>query len=110
MNYPQTFFFLKWYRQKKNLTVATRPTNSSRSNPFTNDLSIALKGENIHEASFTITNVLGLVIYKREDTNLSSNYTKMIDLSYLPNGIYFVQITADGENTVRGGEGVNLSK
>ena len=70
-------------------------------NPFNSDLSIALKGENIQEATFTITNALGQVIYKREESNLSSNYTKMLDLSYLPCGFYFIQVTANGESTVK---------
>ncbi len=66
-------------------------------NPFSSDLSIALKGENIHEATFTITNALGQLIYKREETNLSSNYTKVLDLSYLPGGFYFITVTQNGE-------------
>ena len=70
-------------------------------NPFTTDLSIALKGENIHEATFTITNTIGQVIYKREESNLASNYTKVLDLSYLPNGIYFVEVSSGGENMVK---------
>lgn len=70
-------------------------------NPFTTDLSIALKGENMHEATFTITNALGQVIYKREENNLSSNYTKMLDLSYLPNGVYFIEVTINGETSAK---------
>lgn len=70
-------------------------------NPFSSDLSIVLKGENIHEATFTITNALGQVIYKREENNLSSNYTKMLDLSYLPNGVYFIAVTINGETTAK---------
>ncbi|MCX6199736.1 MAG: T9SS type A sorting domain-containing protein [Bacteroidetes bacterium] len=66
-------------------------------NPFTNDLSIALKGENIHEAIFTITNALGQVIYNRKEENLANGYTKMLDLSYLPGGFYFITVTQNGE-------------
>ncbi len=68
-------------------------------NPFTTDLSIGLKAPfgGLGAATFTITNALGQVIYKREENNLSSNYTKMLDLSYLPNGFYFITVTQNGE-------------
>ncbi|MES2620483.1 MAG: T9SS type A sorting domain-containing protein [Bacteroidota bacterium] len=61
-------------------------------NPFTADVSIVLKEENLKEATFVITNTLGEVIYRKEENNLASNYTKVLDLSYLPSGVYFVQV------------------
>ena len=70
-------------------------------NPFSSDLSIALKGGHVSEAEFIITNALGQVIYKREESNLSSNYTKMLDLSYLPGGVYFVEVTTNNGCTVK---------
>jgi hypothetical protein len=70
-------------------------------NPFTSDISISLQKQNLHAASFTITNAVGQTIYQRQETNLSSNYTKMLDLSYLPNGLYFIAVEVDGERTVR---------
>ncbi len=70
-------------------------------NPFTNDLSISLQTENTHEAIFTIADLTGKTIYRREETNLASNYTKMLDLSHLTNGIYFVTISCQGNATTK---------
>lgn len=70
-------------------------------NPFATDLSIALKGENLHEATFTITNALGQVIYRKEENNLATGYTKVLDLSQLPSGVYFVAVTVNGETTAK---------
>lgn len=72
------------------------------SNPFSGDLSIYVQKENLKEASFEITNALGEVVYKREETNLADSYTKVLDLSWLPNGIYFVSVgTVGGRITKR---------
>jgi hypothetical protein len=70
-------------------------------NPFATDISISIQKQNLHAASFTITNAVGQTVYQRQETNLSSNYTKMLDLSYLPNGVYFIAVEVDGERTVR---------
>ncbi len=70
-------------------------------NPFTNELSVVIQKQNIKQASFIITNVLGQQLYKKEETNLSNYYTKQLDLSKLASGVYFVEINVDGENTVK---------
>ncbi len=70
-------------------------------NPFCNEVDISIAKQDLHAASFSIYNVQGQAIYKREEDNLSPNYTKMLDLSYLPNGIYFVEVVVDGERVVR---------
>ncbi|HLP52140.1 MAG TPA: T9SS type A sorting domain-containing protein [Chitinophagales bacterium] len=68
-------------------------------NPFTSDLSIALTGEHVANATFTITSLMGQVVYQQTETNLATGYTKMLDLSYLPGGVYFVAVNT-GERTV----------
>ena len=70
-------------------------------NPFATDIAIAIQKENLHAATFTITNPLGQIIYTQQETNLSPSYTKMLDLSYLPNGVYFVTVVVDGEKVTR---------
>ncbi len=70
-------------------------------NPFTTDIAIAVQKENLQQATFTIANLLGQQVYTKQENNLSASYTKMLDLSYLPNGIYFVQVEVDGERVVR---------
>jgi hypothetical protein len=72
-------------------------------NPFTGNLSLTITNANvaIGSANITLTNPLGQTVYHQQVTNLSSNYTKMLDLSYLPNGVYFIAVEVDGERTVR---------
>ena len=70
-------------------------------NPFSHQLSIALAGAGLQQADFSICNLQGQTIYTQHETNLSPTYTKMLDLSYLPNGVYIVEIVIDGELTVR---------
>ena len=70
-------------------------------NPFISDIAISLQKENLKEATFTISNMLGQVVFTKVENNLASSYTKMLDLSYLPNGIYLVEVTADGERVLK---------
>ena len=70
-------------------------------NPFVTDLAITMQEDNLKEAGFTITNLLGQTIYYQHETDLSTTYTKMLDLSYLPNGVYFLEVVVDGERMVR---------
>ena len=52
-------------------------------------------------STFTITNPIGQIIYTQQENNLRPTYTKMLDLSYLANGVYFVAVIVDGERVVR---------
>lgn len=70
-------------------------------NPFSSDISISVQRENLHQATFTISNMMGQVIYSREETSLANSYTKVLDLSYLPNGVYFIAVTINGETTAK---------
>ena len=70
-------------------------------NPFNSELDITLTQQNLHSAAVIITNILGQTIYTQHETNLSPTYTKMLDLSYLPNGVYFLEVVVDGERMVR---------
>ncbi len=71
-------------------------------NPFTTDISIALIGRHTNTATFTIINTTGQVVYQQQESNLATGYTKMLDLSYLPNGVYFVEVaTAEGKAVKR---------
>ena len=44
---------------------------------------------------------MGQVIYRQKENNLANSYTKMLDLSYLPDGVYVIEVIIDGERTVR---------
>lgn len=74
---------------------------SASPNPFTTTLSISLQKENLQQADFTITNIIGQPVYAKHEGNLSSTYTKTLDLSYLPAGVYFLEVIAGGERSVR---------
>lgn len=70
-------------------------------NPFANEVSISIQQQQLHEATFTITNAAGQVVYHRIETNLSNSYTKMLDLSNLSKGLYFVTVQVGEERMVR---------
>lgn len=70
-------------------------------NPFTGAVSVFVNNGYQQISTITITNPLGQTVYHQQETNLSSNYTKTIDLSYLPNGLYFITAEVDGERTVK---------
>jgi hypothetical protein len=122
---PQVGWFLKLDSngcEIENCTVGIEPTPKSPSrnnrdekgdlnsriqvwpNPFSTDLSLTLsEGEGIiPNATFTITNTTGQVVYRQQESDLATGYTKMLDLSYLPNGVYFVAVsTAAGKAVQR---------
>jgi ribosomal protein L2 len=64
-------------------------------NPFSSDVSIALIDGHTSTATFTITSSTGQVVYQQQETNLAPGYTKMLELSYLPNGVYFVEVSTE---------------
>jgi len=66
-----------------------------------NQLDITLAQQNLKQADFSICNLLGQTVYTQQETNLSPTYTKMLDLSNLPNGVYLVEVVVDGEVSVR---------
>ena len=70
-------------------------------NPFTNELDITLAQQNLKQADFSICNLLGQTVYTQQETNLSTTYTKMLDLNNLPNGVYWVEVVVDGQVSVR---------
>ena len=70
-------------------------------NPFISSISISLQKENLQQADFTITNIIGQPVYTKHESNLSSTYTKTLELGYLPAGVYFLEIIAGGERSVR---------
>lgn len=70
-------------------------------NPFTKDISITLQTENNHKATFTITDLLGQTIYKSEVRSLAAGYPNTLDLSYLPYGMYLLEVIIDGQRTIK---------
>lgn len=70
-------------------------------NPSAGEVSILLQRLNLKEARFILTNNIGQVLYDRNETNLADSYTKMLDLSNLPGGSYFVTIQTNAERITK---------
>lgn len=70
-------------------------------NPTKGDLYINMQKDNLTEASFTLTNTTGQIIYQNTSDHLAHSYTKIIELSGLPIGVYMLAVTVDGERIVK---------
>ena len=103
------YWILKFCMEEYNNLDHGQPTTDNSQlqvwpNPFNTDLSLTLsEGEGIIPgATFTITSLTGQIVYQQQETNLAPGYTKMLDLSYLPNGVYFVEVsTGEGKMVKR---------
>jgi photosystem II stability/assembly factor-like uncharacterized protein len=70
-------------------------------NPFADEICIAVPSANFKQAAFSIKNNLGQTIATEQSTGFSGNYIKTINLAFLPGGIYFLDVTIDGERIVK---------
>jgi hypothetical protein len=66
-------------------------------NPFSTSVSISLQKQNLQQADLTVTDVLGSSVFKSAIQNPQFE----INTSNWSAGVYFLQITADGERSVR---------
>ena len=69
-------------------------------NPTSGDLYINIQRDNLTEASFTLTNTTGQTIFQNTSDHLAHAYTKILDLSKLPTGVYMLDVVVDGERIV----------
>ncbi len=70
-------------------------------NPFSSDIAIAIQKQGLSEVGFTITNILGQQLFYMKESNLSNSYTKALDLSFLPEGIYLLEIETAREKVIK---------
>ena len=70
-------------------------------NPTSSDLYINIQKDNLTSASFTLTNTTGQTIYQSTADHLAHSYTKILDLSKLPAGVYMLDVVVDGERIVK---------
>ncbi len=70
-------------------------------NPTSDDLYINIQKDNLTGASFTLTNTAGQTIYQSTSDHLAHSYTKILDLSRLPTGVYILNVIVDGERIVK---------
>ena len=70
-------------------------------NPASSDLYINIQKDDLAGASFTLTNTTGQIVYQGTPDHLAHSYTKIIELSGLPIGVYMLAVTVDGERIVK---------
>ena len=70
-----------------------------RPNPANDELLISLEETNIFEVSITIYNVFGQVILTEKTAFFPGDY--LVDVSFFPEGIYFVELSSSDNQLVR---------
>lgn len=70
-------------------------------NPIVNEVAIALQQEQVQEATYVLTTIDGKILYHQHETHLAPGYTKILDLSTLPSGVYLITVNINGENITK---------
>lgn len=70
-------------------------------NPFASEISVSLLKQNSKDATFIIKNILGQTVFINQENNLSYDYTKKLDLSFLSRGFYLLDVNIGGERAVK---------
>ena len=66
-------------------------------NPFHNEFSLTIQKQNFKQLSIAIQNIFGQTVFREQEFNPA----KTIDMTEQPNGIYFLVLTIDGQQTTR---------
>ncbi len=67
-------------------------------NPFRNEFTLTIQKQNLNQLSLTIQNVLGQTVFNEQAISTTS---KTVSLQGQPNGMYFLDLTIDGERIVK---------
>ncbi|MEO8149589.1 MAG: T9SS type A sorting domain-containing protein [Bacteroidia bacterium] len=70
-------------------------------NPFTEQISVSIQKQNLKHTTFQIWNLLGQPVFNHKQKCSGNTCSKTVDLSFLPSGIYMLDLIIDGERTVR---------
>ncbi|HYV91804.1 MAG TPA: T9SS type A sorting domain-containing protein [Chitinophagales bacterium] len=70
-------------------------------NPFTDEISIHIQQQNSEHATIVVRNIVGQTVFSDYETKLNTTFAKTIDLSKFGNGVYFLDITFEGERIVK---------
>ncbi|MEI6122054.1 MAG: T9SS type A sorting domain-containing protein [Bacteroidota bacterium] len=71
-------------------------------NPSNGNYTLAISAENQDATNYySVYNLLGNLLFKKDLNNTLDNYKQNIDLSSFPNGIYFIEVSLNGVKTTR---------
>jgi hypothetical protein len=70
-------------------------------NPVTDKLLIKIRKDNLSQVEIIIRNSIGQILDITKEKNFDNNYSKTFDLSQYSGGLYFLELTIDGERTVK---------
>jgi len=70
-------------------------------NPFSAEISIATQNQNSRSILITVENILGQTLFSIQKNMLNNAEANKIDLGFLSNGIYLLDIIIDGQRTVK---------
>jgi hypothetical protein len=70
-------------------------------NPSGNFINIGCVDMNCKQLILSVKNQLGQTVYSVSESNIGSEYKKIIDLSHQNKGLYFIEVIADGKRSVK---------
>ena len=70
-------------------------------NPFSSNLTVAIPKVDEGQFKITVKNLIGQLVYTYKERNLLSSIKKVIDLDFLPNAIYFVEVEINGRRSIQ---------
>ncbi|MCW5906672.1 MAG: T9SS type A sorting domain-containing protein [Chitinophagales bacterium] len=84
---------------KTNLPETTKLCNemSISPNPSNGSFTVSLETEKTETIQLKVFDLLGQLVKQENPVTISGNYTKQLNITQLPKGIYLLQIIADGQ-------------
>jgi hypothetical protein len=71
-------------------------------NPTEGKFSLSFYAANrLRQVTLTIRTVTGRLVHQEQCNNITGRFTKEIDVSAMPKGVYFAEIRADGEKVTK---------
>jgi hypothetical protein len=95
-----------WLRQQ-NISAGITSTKQESDfftcfpNPFQSTLNISIPNKKGSAYSLSVRSMIGQELLKLSDTVESNAYVKTLDCKFLPEGIYFIELTLDGNRNVK---------
>jgi hypothetical protein len=67
-------------------------------NPTQGLMTITIDANNFDQAQIRIIDIVGKIVYEQENLNINGSYKATVDLSALPQGVYFVTVLGGDKN------------